>query len=67
MLCWMEQGCRIALPQLLGAFKGSCGMSLLLEPEELAAAKAVIEAHQAAHYAIVPLAGQIHSHRDKYC
>lgn len=45
----------------------SCGMSLLLEPEELAAAKAVIEAHQAAHYAIVPLAGQIHSHRDKYC
>ena len=45
----------------------SCGMSLLIESADLRTAKAVIEAHMAPHYAVVPLAGQIHSHRDKYC
>ena len=45
----------------------SCGMSLLLEPEHVEAARASIEKHQAAYHSIVPLAGQIHARRDRYC
>lgn len=45
----------------------SCGMSLLLEPDQVEAARACIEANRAEYHAIVPLAGQIKSHRDKYC
>ena len=47
--------------------KLSCGMSLLIEPEYLDAAKACIAEHQAEYYDILPLEGQIKSHRDKYC
>lgn len=47
--------------------KLSCGMSLLLEPADVEAAKACIERNKAEYYDIVPLAGQIKSHRDKYC
>ena len=47
--------------------KLSCGMSLLVEPEQLPAARDCIERHRAEYYDIVPLAGQIFSHRDKYC
>lgn len=45
----------------------SCGMSLLLEPEAVEPARQCIEEHQAEYYDIVPMAGQIRSHRDKYC
>ena len=45
----------------------SCGMSLLLEPDQVDAARACIEANHAEYHAIVPLEGQIKSHRDKYC
>jgi hypothetical protein len=45
----------------------SCGMSLLLEPEALETAKRCIEENHAEYHAIVPLEGQIRSHRDKYC
>ena len=45
----------------------SCGMSLLLEPKAVEAARACIEKHQAEYHAIVPLAGQIRAKRDKYC
>ncbi len=45
----------------------SCGMSLLLSPGDVDAAKACIDRHHAPYHAIVPLAGQIKSHRDKYC
>lgn len=45
----------------------SCGMSLLLQPENLEAARACIAAHHAPHHAIVPLAGQIRPRRDRYC
>lgn len=45
----------------------SCGMSLLIEPAEIEAAKACITKHQADYHSIVPLAGQIKSHRDRYC
>lgn len=47
--------------------KLSCGMSLLIEPEHIDAVRACIEAENAEYYDIVPLAGQIKSHRDKYC
>ena len=45
----------------------SCGMSILLEPEHLEAAKACIEKHKAVYHAIVPLEGQIKARRDQYC
>ena len=47
--------------------KLSCGMSLLIEPEHLDAAKACIAKNNAEYYDILPLEGQIKSHRDKYC
>ncbi|MCD8241468.1 MAG: DUF3343 domain-containing protein [Lachnospiraceae bacterium] len=47
--------------------KLSCGMSLLILPQHLQAAKDCIRAHQAKYYDIVPLAGQIKPRRDKYC
>ena len=47
--------------------KLSCGMSLLLEPDVLDAAKQCIDEHQADYHDIVPLEGQLKSHRDKYC
>lgn len=45
----------------------SCGMSLLLRPEALEDAKNCIWRHNAAYHAIVPLAGQLHARRDRYC
>lgn len=47
--------------------KLSCGMSLLIEAEDIAAAKACIEKQQGEYYDIVSLANQIQSHRDQYC
>lgn len=47
--------------------KLSCGMSLLIEPEELEAARACIAANNAEYYDIVPLEGQIKARRDQYC
>ena len=42
-------------------------MSLLIEPEELEAAKNCIAENNAEYYDIVPLEGQIKSRRDQYC
>ena len=47
--------------------KLSCGMSLLLEPDVLEAAKQCIERNNADYHDIVPLEGQLKAHRDKYC
>lgn len=47
--------------------KLSCGMSLLIESEHIDAVRERIKAENAEYYDIVPLAGQIKSHRDKYC
>ena len=47
--------------------KLTCGISLLIEPEDIDAARACIEENKAPHYAIASLTGQIQSHRDKYC
>lgn len=47
--------------------KLSCGMSLLLESDAVEAAKKCMEENRSEYYDIVPLKGQIHSHRDRYC
>lgn len=47
--------------------KLSCGMSLLIEPDDLSAVKQCIEENHAEYYDIVPLKGQLKSHRDQYC
>ncbi|MBE6939473.1 MAG: DUF3343 domain-containing protein [Ruminococcaceae bacterium] len=47
--------------------KLSCGMSLLIEPEHIEATRECIALHKPMYYDIVPLTGQIKSHRDKYC
>lgn len=45
----------------------SCGMSLLIEDADVEAALTCIEENSGEYHSIVPLAGQIKSHRDKYC
>lgn len=45
----------------------SCGMSLLVKPAHIDAARACIEQHGAQHHAIVPLACQIQPRRDRFC
>ncbi len=45
----------------------SCGVSLVLEKEEIDKARQCIEEHHAEYYDIVPLAGQMKAKRDKYC
>ena len=45
----------------------TCGMSLLIEPEDLPEVERVIQETQPTYHAIRPLAGQINPHRDKYC
>ena len=47
--------------------KLSCGMSLLIEPEDIDAAEICIRDNRAEYYDIVQLAGQIRPRRDKYC
>lgn len=45
----------------------SCGMSLLIEPEQLDAVKACIEREHPEYAFIAPLEGQICANRDRYC
>ena len=45
----------------------TCGISLMIEEADIDDARACIEEHHAENHAIVPLAGQIKPHRDKYC
>ena len=45
----------------------TCGMSLLIEPEDLPEVERVIQEKQPTYHAIRPLAGQINPRRDKYC
>lgn len=47
--------------------KLSCGMSLLVKPEDIEAAKMCIERNNAEYYDIVPLTDQVKAHRDRYC
>ena len=45
----------------------SCGMSLLIEDSDIESALNCIVQNRGEYHSIVPLAGQIKSHRDKYC
>ena len=45
----------------------SCGMSLLIEDADIESALTCIVKNRGEYYSIVPLAGQMRSHRDKYC
>ena len=45
----------------------TCGMSLLIEPEDLPAVEKVIAEKHPTYHAIRPLAGQINPRRDRYC
>lgn len=67
--CLSKEGIKNRIAPAPRAIQGklSCGMSLLIEPEHIEAAKECIEKNHAEYYDIVPLEGQIQSHRDKYC
>ena len=45
----------------------SCGMSLLIEEADIESALSCIVKNKGEYHSIVPLAGQIKSHRDRYC
>ena len=45
----------------------SCGMSLLIEDGDIESALSCIVENRGEYHSIVPLAGQMRSHRDKYC
>ncbi|MCI9123973.1 MAG: DUF3343 domain-containing protein [Eubacterium sp.] len=51
------------------AIQGSlgCGMSLLIQPEDLAAVKRCIACKKPEYYDIVPLPCQIQPNRNKFC
>ena len=65
----LKDGIRHRIAPAPRAIQGklSCGMSLLIEPDDLEAVKECIEKNQAEYYDIVPLEGQLKSHRDRYC
>ena len=44
-----------------------CGTSLLVEAEEIDAARECIERNHAVHHSNVPLAGQINPGRNRFC
>lgn len=45
----------------------SCGMSLLIEDSDMESALTCIVKNKGEYHSIVPLAGQMRPHRDKYC
>ena len=44
-----------------------CGISILIMPEVLEAAKSAIEENNMSYYDIVPLRGQIKPNRNRFC
>lgn len=47
--------------------KLSCGMSLLIKPQDVEQARACMAKNQAVFYDIVPLNNQLKARRDTYC
>ena len=45
----------------------TCGISLMIEEEDIDAVRACLEKNHAVYHRITPLAGQIKPHRDQYC
>ncbi|MBQ4361533.1 MAG: DUF3343 domain-containing protein [Lachnospiraceae bacterium] len=64
-----EEGIKNRIAPAPRAIQGdlTCGMSLLIEPEDLPEVERVIEERKPIYHAIRPLAGQINPRRDKYC
>ena len=64
-----EEGIKNRIAPAPRAIQGdlTCGMSLLIEPEDLPAVEEVLERRRPVYHAIRPLAGQINPRRDKYC
>ena len=64
-----EEGIRNRIAPAPRAIQGdlTCGMSLLIEPEDLPAVERVLEERKPVYHAIRPLAGQINPRRNKYC
>ncbi len=44
-----------------------CGMSLLVTPDDIEAAKEVISKNNAVYHSIVPMEDQLKARRDRYC
>lgn len=47
--------------------KAACGMALLIHPDDIDAAKACMDEHNAEYVNIVPLENQLQKKRDRYC
>ena len=45
----------------------SCGMAILIRPEEIEEARRVIGSNDAPHHSIVPLENPLQAKRDRYC
>jgi len=45
----------------------SCGMSLLVQPEDIEAVRKCVEENNAPHHSIVPLECQIRPGRNRFC
>ena len=58
---------RIAPAPAAARGKLCCGMSLLVEEDEIEQARDVIHAKNAVYYSIVPMENQLQSRRDRYC
>ncbi len=58
---------RIAPAPAAARGKLCCGMSLLVEADEIEAARAYIREHDSVHYDIVGMEDQLRARRDRYC
>ena len=58
---------RIAPAPSAARGKLCCGMSLLVEADQIAQARDVIRRKKAVFYGIVPVEDQLQSRRDRYC
>ena len=65
----LKHGVRNRIAPAPRAIQGelSCGMSLLIEDADMEAALTCIVENRGEYHSIIPLAGQIRSHRDRYC
>ncbi len=64
-----EEGIKNRIAPAPRAIQGdlTCGMSLMIEPEDLPEVERVLEERKPEYHAIRPLAGQINPRRDRYC
>ena len=58
---------RIAPAPAAARGKLCCGMSLLVEADEIERARDVLRARQAVYHSIMPVENQLQPRRDRYC